>query len=309
LKFNRRARLDPSQVLDVRLHGQRRSDQPPSGRRRRPRGTSVAGGVGIGAILVSVLAWLTGAGPFDPLDSDAEVRADAGDIGDLEEDCEFVADVDESPDCQYVLFVNSIQQFWIDEFARRGASYQSAVTTFFSDSIRTACGAASAQVGPFYCPADRGVYLDLGFFDVLRTQYDADTGAFGEGYVLAHEYGHHIQNLTGQMQNLRPGSGPESDAVRLELQADCYAGVWAHHATRPSPSGEVLILELSDQDIADGLGAAEAVGDDYIQAHFQGSVAPELWTHGSSAQRMRWFNAGFVSGVLENCDTFSAGRL
>jgi hypothetical protein len=296
LKFNRRAKLDPSQVSD---------------QRGRSRGKSVAAGGGIGAILVAILAWLAGAGPQGFLggDGEAEIRAESGSIGNLEEECEFVADIDQNPDCRFVLFVNSVQQFWNDEFARRGASYQSAVTTFFSSSVRTSCGAASAQVGPFYCPADRGVYLDLGFFDVLGSRYGADTGAFGEAYVLAHEYGHHIQNLTGQMQNVRPGSGPTSDAVRLELQADCYAGLWANHATRPSPSGDVLILELTDQDIQDGLAAAEAVGDDYIQERFQGSVTPESWTHGSSQQRVRWFRVGFETGALESCDTFRATRL
>jgi len=296
VKFNRRAKLDPSQVSD---------------QRRRSNGKRVAAGVGIGAFLAAILSWLSSVGPLGFLggDGDAQVQAESGGIGNLEEECELVADIAENPDCRFVLFVNSVQQFWTDEFARRGASYQSAVTTFFSGAVRTSCGAASAQVGPFYCPADRGVYLDLGFFDILRSSYGADTGAFGEAYVIAHEYGHHIQNLTGQMQNLRPGSGPTSDAVRLELQADCYAGLWAYHATRPSPSGDVLILELTDQDIEDGLAAAEAVGDDYIQERFQGSVTPESWTHGSSGQRMRWFRIGFETGALENCDTFRAARL
>jgi predicted metalloprotease len=262
-----------------------------------------------GVVLLAILAWLTGANAADLLDSGTEISVADGDIGSLEEDCQVVADIDHNPDCRFVLYVNSIQQFWTDEYARRGARYQPAVTTFFSDSVRTACGAATAQVGPFYCPADQGVYLDLGFFDTLRTQFGVDTSAFGEAYVLAHEYGHHVQNLTGQMQNLRPGSGPTSDAVRLELAADCYAGLWAHHASRPSPSGEVLITELTDEDIRDGLRAAAAVGDDYIQERFQGSVTPESWTHGSSEQRQRWFMTGFQTGALESCDTFGTDTL
>jgi predicted metalloprotease len=209
-----------------------------------------------------------------------------------------------------VLYVNSIQDYWDAEFARRGARYQPAVTHFFSDGVRTACGAASSQVGPFYCPGDRGVYLDLGFFSEMRSRFGVDAGAFGEAYVLAHEYGHHIQNLTGQMQQLRPGSGPESDAVRLELQADCYAGTWAHHATTsPADDGRPLILELTEQDVRDGLTAAAAVGDDYIQERFQGTVTPEAWTHGSSEQRQRWFLTGLESGRLESCDTFGAAQL
>lgn len=294
MKFNRKARLDTSQVAD---------------RRGKSRGGTVAAGGGIGAVLLAILAWLTGANPAGLLGGDADVQAEAGDIGDLEAECQVVADIDDNPDCRFVLYVNSVQQFWTDEYARRGAQYQPAVTTFFSGSVRTACGAASAQVGPFYCPADQGVYLDLGFFETLRTRFGADTGEFGEAYVLAHEYGHHIQNLTGQMQQVRPGSGPTSDAVRLELQADCYAGVWAYHATRPSPPGEILITELTEQDIRDGLTAAGAVGDDYIQSRFQGSVTPESWTHGSSEQRQRWFMTGYQSGALETCDTFRANPL
>lgn len=299
MKFNHRTGPNPSQAS-----AQPHSEQRPSNQRRRGR-RNVAFGVGIGLILVAVLALLTGAGPVGLLDTDSEVRAEAGDIGVLAAECEPVTNIDENPDCRYAALVESIQQFWTDEFARRGASYEPAATTFFSSSVRTACGATSDQVGPFYCPADAGVYLDLDFFDVLRTHSAAGSAAFGDAYVLAHEYGHHIQNLTGQMWDLRPGSGAASDVIRLELQADCYAGVWAHHATRPSPSGETLITDLSDQDVADGLAAAETAGDDYVEGRFQGTVAPELWAHGSIAQRLRWFEIGFAGGALEDCDTFS----
>lgn len=295
MRFNRRARLDPSQVSDQRSRG---------------RGGTIAAGGGLGVVLLTVLALCTGANPASLLATDSPVEAAAGDIGNLEQDCQGVSDIDENPDCRFVLFVNSIQDFWDAEFARRGARYQPAVTTFFSGGIRTACGAASSQVGPFYCPADRGVYLDLGFFTEMRDRFGVDAGAFGEAYVLAHEYGHHIQNLTGQMQQLRPGTGPTSDAVRLELQADCYAGTWAHHATTtPADDGLPLILELTDEDIRQGLAAAAAVGDDYIQERFQGSVTPESWTHGSSGQRQQWFLAGLQTGQLESCDTFAPAEL
>jgi uncharacterized protein len=295
MRFNRRGRLDSSQVAD----------------RRSGRGRPIAAGGGIGVILLLVLALCTGADPttlFD--DSGTSVDAAPGEIGNLEQECRVVADIDDNPDCRYVLYVNSIQDFWAAEYSRRGAEYRPAVTTFFRGTVHTGCGSASARVGPFYCPADRGVYLDLGFFSELRTRFGVDVGDFGEAYVLAHEYGHHVQNLTGRMRQVQPGSGADSDAVRLELQADCYAGAWAHHATStPDADGRALIVELTEEDIDNGLAAAAAVGDDYIQQRFQGTVTPESWTHGSSEQRQRWFFAGFRSGQLEDCDTFAADRL
>lgn len=295
MKFNRRARLDTSQISD---------------RRRMGRGGTIAAGGGIGAIAILLLAMCTGANPASLLGDDTnQLQAEPGGIDNLETECQTGADIDENPDCRFVLYVNSIQDYWQDEFARRGATYPMAVTTFFTGSVTTGCGTASAQVGPFYCPADRGVYLDLGFFDELRTRFGASGGAFGEAYVLAHEYGHHIQNLTGQMQQVQPGSGPTSDAVRLELQADCYAGVWTSRAlSTDTEDGQPLITEVSQQDIQDGLDAAQVVGDDYIQERFQGTVSPESWTHGSSEQRQRWFSTGLESGRLESCDTFSTNQ-
>ena len=203
-----------------------------------------------------------------------------------------------------------MQSFWDEEFTRRGAQYSPARTNVFTGGVQTGCGQASSAVGPFYCPADRGVYVDLGFYEELQTRFGGQGGDFAEAYVLAHEYGHHIQNLTGQMQQVRTQQGPDSDAVRLELQADCYAGVWAYHAvSTPGPDGEPLIVELTQQDIQEGLNAAQIVGDDWIQERFQGTVTPETWTHGSSEQRQRWFLQGYERGDLAACDTFSASRL
>jgi uncharacterized protein len=296
VKFNRKARLDTSQISD---------------RRGRGRGGSIAAGGGIGAVVLAVLALCTGANPANLLSDDSnQVQVEPGSLDNLESECRTGADIEENPDCRFVLYVNSIQDFWQDEFSRRGANYPTAVTTFFTGSVSTGCGTASSQVGPFYCPADRGVYLDLGFFDELRTRFGASGSDFGEAYVLAHEYGHHIQNLTGQMQQVRPGSGPTSDAVRLELQADCYAGVWANHAENtPGEDGQPLITDIDEQDRREGLEAAEVVGDDYIQERFQGTVSPESWTHGSSEQRRSWFDTGYDSGRLESCDTFSTNQL
>lgn len=296
MRFNRRARLDPSQISDRRGMG---------------RGGSIAAGGGLGVVLLAVLAMCTGANPAGLLGEDTNaIQAQPGSADNLETECRTGVDIDDNPDCRFVLYVNSIQDYWTDEFARRGADYPLAETTFFTGAVTTGCGTASSQVGPFYCPADQGVYLDLGFFDELRTRFGASSSEFGEAYVLAHEYGHHIQNLTGQMQQVQPGSGPTSDAVRLELQADCYAGVWASHAeNNPVDGGPPLITDITEQDRLDGLEAASVVGDDYIQERFQGSVSPESWTHGSSEQRQRWFDTGYQSGRLESCDTFSTDQL
>jgi predicted metalloprotease len=295
VKFNRRARLDTSQISD---------------RRGRGRGGTVAAGGGVGALVILLVALCTGGDPSSVIETTNQIQAQQGEIDSLETQCQTGADVDENPDCRFVFYVNSIQDYWDDEFARRGATYSPATTNFFTGAVQTGCGGASSQVGPFYCPADQSVYLDLGFFDQLRTQFGGSGGDFAEAYVLAHEYGHHIQNLTGQMQQVRPGSGPTSGAVRLELQADCYAGVWARHATTTDTAeGEPLITEVTEEDIIEGLNAAATVGDDYIQERFQGTVSPESWTHGSSEQRQRWFAVGYRTGDLASCDTFSTNQL
>jgi uncharacterized protein len=296
VKFNRRARLDTSQISDRRGMG---------------RGGTVAAGGGVGALVILLLALCTGGDPSSVLQTTTDqVQAQQGEIDNLETQCQTGADLEENADCRYVFYVNSIQDYWDDEFARRGARYSPATTNFFSSAIQTGCGGATSQVGPFYCPADQNVYLDLGFFDELRTRFGGSGGDFAEAYVLAHEYGHHIQNLTGQMQQVQPGSGPTSDAVRLELQADCYAGVWARHATTTdTEEGVPLITEVTQEDLTEGLNAAATVGDDYIQERFQGTVSPESWTHGSSEQRQRWFATGYQSGDLGSCDTFSTNQL
>jgi predicted metalloprotease len=272
-------------------------------------GRGVAIGGGAGGLVALILALLFGGdvlGGTAPVTSGGAPPAE----GSLEA-CDEGADLDANPECRFVFYVNSVQGFWEDEFARRGGQYQQADTIVFSGGVQTACGGASSSAGPFYCPADQQVYLDLGFFTELQTRFGGSGGDFAEAYVLAHEYGHHVQNLTGQMQQVQRGdTGPESTGVRLELQADCYAGVWTRSATQvPDASGQPLITELDESDIREGLEAAQLVGDDYIQERFQGSVTPETWTHGSSEQRQRWFLTGLQQGTLESCDTFSAQEL
>ena len=188
-----------------------------------------------------------------------------------------------------------MQAYW----AKTLRSYPPARTRFFTDRIQTGCGTATSAVGPFYCPRDRYVYIDLGFFDDLQSQLGARGGDLAEAYVLAHEYGHHVQNLTGTLRSANRDTGPQGGQVRLELQADCYAGLWVGHALDTG-----FVEDITRQDVADALDAAAAVGDDRIQERATGRVTPESWTHGSSEQRKAWFTRGVEGSGPGSCDTF-----
>ncbi len=184
---------------------------------------------------------------------------------------------------------------------------------WFTGQVDTGCGAASSGTGPFYCPADKQVYIDLSFYNDLHSQFGAKGGLFVDAYVLAHEYGHHVQDLLGTSARVRAGAtGPSSGSVRLELQADCYAGVWAHHATttRTPGGGPPLVSDITRDDISRALDTAGRIGDDYIQTHLGGGrVDRSAFTHGSSEQREKWFSTGYRSGNPADCDTFGTPNL
>ena len=295
MTFKRDVKLDPGQVRDLRG---RRMGGMPGGRMAIPM---CGGAVGI-IVLIVVLLLNSGilGGEQAGINSFPIDDTRGGDT--LAQECQTGEDANERQDCRIVGYVNSIQAYWEKQFSDSGQTYQPATTTLFTGFVDTACGQASSAVGPFYCPTDQAVYLDLGFFDQLSSQFGAQGGPLAEAYVLAHEYGHHIQNLTGTLQNAQSqATGPESGAVRVELQADCYAGTWTANAV------DTEYLEpITQSQINQALDAAAAVGDDRIQQQTQGRVTPENFTHGTSAQRQSWFGVGYRAANPGSCDTFNA---
>ena len=267
-----------------------------------------AGGVGIGAVAVALVAsWLFGVNPMAVLDmmsggQPAMQPAGPG-IGTASAPTPAPAD----PAARFVSVVlASTEDTWQAVFAQSGAQYRPPRLVLFSGRTPTACGIGSAASGPFYCPADERLYIDLRFYEVLRDRLGAP-GDFAQAYVIAHEVGHHVQNLLGTMEKvhaMRPRlSEAQNNAlsVRLELQADCYAGVWASRSQQARGW-------LERGDIEEAMQAAAAVGDDTLQRRSQGTVVPESFTHGSSAQRASWFRTGLQSGRVDMCDTFASRR-
>ncbi|MCB1266274.1 MAG: zinc metallopeptidase [Mycobacterium sp.] len=269
-------------------------------------GRGIAIGGGIGGLAIVLLALFLGVDP-GPVLSQQQVGSESGSTYDLSK-CRTGADANKYDECRVVATGNSVDGVW--EQLLRG--YQRPSMKLFKGQIQTGCGPASSDVGPFYCPADYTAYFDTDFFKVLETQFGSSGGPLAQEYVVAHEYGHHVQNLTGDLKKAHQGvQGAQGNGVRSELQADCYAGVWAHYASTTKQKGtDVPFLEpLSDKDIADALSAASSVGDDRIQKQSTGRVNPENWTHGSSEQRQKWFTVGYRTGDPNQCNTFKAANL
>lgn len=273
---------------------------------RAGRGIAIGGGVG--GLVIMVVALLLGADPGDIL---SQQPVDTGQYAapgfDLDK-CRTGADANKYVQCRVVATGNSVDAVW----AQLLPGYSRPQVRLFSGLVDTGCGSATSAIGPFYCPADRTAYFDTDFFDVLVDRFGSSSGPLAQEYVVAHEFGHHVQNLRGVLGRAQQGAqGATGAGVRTELQADCYAGVWAHYAsiTRQESTGVPFLEPLSDSDIRDALSAAAAVGDDRIQQAATGRTNPESWTHGSSAQRQHWFTVGYQTGDPGRCDTFAAPDL
>ena len=317
MDFNDDAELDTSQVTDRRGDG--------GGGGGLATGGGGGGGLSTGSVVAAAgVSKLAGGGVVGlivavaflfvmtscqnnaaPTATSPQQTTGAVSASTLKQECRTGADADTKVECRAVATSNSVQAYWAAALSGNRTSYRKAQTVLFNGSTRSACGTANAQTGPFYCPADETVYLDLGFFDQLRTDFGAQGGPFAQAYVLAHEYGHHVQHILGFDQLVgRDRQGPQSGSVRLELQADCYAGVWARNAVKTG-----YLTAITDADIADGLNAASVIGDDRIQQAAGQRVNPESFTHGTSAQRQRWFQTGYSTGDPNRCDTWKTNSL
>jgi len=283
MTFRRDVDLDPGRVRDVR------------GRRISGGGLALGGG-GLGTVLIIAAILLFGGDLGDLAGVGGGLTE--GPVGSQEiTECQSGEDANQRQDCRLLGTIQSLDAYWSEAYAGEGQFQQPGVQVF-SDAVNTACGGATAAVGPFYCPLDQTIYIDLGFYDQLESRFGAEGGPFAEMYVAAHEYGHHMQNLLGLLDSGRD-AGAEGGAVRTELMADCFAGIWGAHAV------ETGFLEpLTREQVSQALDAASVIGDDRIQEQTQGQVNPEPWTHGSSEQRQEWFSRGLESGDPGACDTF-----
>lgn len=287
MTFRRDVDLDPGRVRDVR------------GRRVGAGGLAVGGG-GVATLIIIALVLLSG-GDLGDLLGGLPAAPVEGPVGSqLVSQCETGADANQRQDCRLVGAVQSLDAYWTDVFAASGQQLAKPGVTIFSQAVSTQCGSATSAVGPFYCPIDQTIYLDLGFFSELESRFGAQGGPFAEMYVVAHEYGHHIQNLLGFLEQGRD-PGAEGGAVRTELQADCFAGLWGGDAVATG-----FLEPLTREQVAQALDAAAAIGDDRIQERMQGQVDPHAWTHGSAEQRQEWLVNGLEGDSLDDCDTFNA---
>jgi predicted metalloprotease len=262
----------------------------------------VGGGLGVGGIVIALIAYFLG---FDPTTATQVAEQIAPQRETSQQAPKAGAPADEMG--QFVSKVlGSTEDVWTRVFQESGQRYREPTIVLYDGQVRSACGMGQAAMGPFYCPGDEKLYIDLSFFRDLQTRFGAP-GDFAQAYVIAHEVGHHVQKLTGTFQKMEAARGRVSTAeynrnsVRMELQADCYAGVWGHHAS--------VMKQLDAGDAEEALNAATAIGDDRLQKQSQGRVVPESFTHGSSAQRVRWFKRGMETGRPKDCDTFSTNSL
>ena len=301
MRFNPKADISGGRVTDVRGGG-----GGGGGMGNLPIGSITGGGIGTTIIVIIIFVIMQFAG------GGAGGGGGPAETTDRYDQCLSGADANESVDCARRAVAVSLENYWAQTLpAQTGTQFRPTTIETFSGGVSTGCGNASKDVGPFYCPTDETIYLDTTFFeDVLEGQLGGRGGDFVEPYVIGHEYGHHIQNLLGTMGQVRTQQGPTSDSVRLELQADCYAGMWTHGATGTTDSKGIKIFASIDQgDISEALDAAKTVGDDRIQKQGGGDVNKEQWTHGSSEQRARWFTTGLNATDIRQCDTFSASSL
>ena len=297
MSFNDNIQLDPSRV------------RTSAGR----RAAGIGGGSVLGAIIVFAVAHFTGIDLSQFLGSSQPGPAPAGQTVDVS-GCTSGADANARVECRMVATSSSLDEVWRAQLASQGGGtdYQLPDFQIFTGSVSTACGNATSAVGPFYCPGDSTVYLDLGFFEQMVSDYGASGAALAQEYVVAHEWGHHIQNIQGvfRAHDTRE-SGEQGAGVRSELQADCYAGVWMHWAANtPDPSTGTPFLKTPTSDqVLGALQTAQAIGDDRLQEKYQGSSNPETWTHGSAQQRATWLQRGLDSGDISTCDTWSIPRV
>ncbi len=276
-------------------------DQRPSGNVEDRRGIGVVGGgLGVGGIVIAVIAYFLGFDPTAVMNVAEQVMPqrearEAPKGAPADEMGQFVAKV-----------LGSTEEVWSKLLQQSNGQYRKPTLVLYDGQVRSACGTGQSAMGPFYCSGDEKLYIDLSFFRDMKTRFRAP-GDFAQAYVIAHEVGHHVQKLTGSLQKMEDvrGRGSQTEqnrtSVSMELQADCYAGVWGHHAGN--------MKQLDSGDIAEALNAATAIGDDRLQKQSQGHVVPESFTHGSSEQRVRWFKRGLVSGQPKDCDTFSTRSL
>lgn len=286
MTFNDNARIDTSKVQ----------------RRKGGRAAVIGGGSLIGALVLFFASQLLGV-DLTPLagtlsGGGGQSTEQAVDL----DNCNTGADANTDDNCRMAAATDSLDVYWNDQFE---SGYRIPGVILYTGSTDSACGTASASIGPFYCPSDESIYVDTDFFATLRSDFGATAGPLAQMYVLAHEWGHHISNVTGQLSQVGNDSGAASGSVRLELQADCYAGAWVKDASSVKDSaGNTFMKPVTQAEITDALNAAAAVGDDNIQQRAGQRVNPDGFTHGSSEQRQRWFATGYQNGPTA-CDTFS----